>query len=64
MAEVVETPREEDEDKRSWRVFRGDLVREIARMALRKGRGLGVDNSIGILSRPCGAYPARYPVSR
>jgi len=52
VAAVVETAREEaGEDKRSWRVFRGDLVREIARMVLRKDRGSRVDNSIGILGR-------------
>jgi len=46
VAGVVETAREEaEEDKRSWCVFRGDLVREIARMALRKHRGLRADNS-------------------
>ena len=48
---VVETTREEvEEDKRSRRVFSGDLVREITRMALRKDRGRGpdVDNSISI----------------
>ena len=27
---------EEDEDRRSWRVFRGHLVRDIAHMALRE----------------------------
>ena len=38
---VVETTREEvEEDKRSRRVFGGDSVREIARMALRKDRRL------------------------
>jgi len=42
---VVETAREEDEeDKRWWRVFHGDLVRDIVHMALRKRRGLRVDN--------------------
>ena len=30
-------------------MFRGSLVGEIARMALRKDRGPHVDNSIGIL---------------
>ena len=52
---MVETAREEaEEDKRSWGVLRGDLVREIARMALRKDRGPQVDNSIGILGRVVG----------
>ena len=33
----VETAREKDEDnKRSWRVFRGDLVSEMGSMALRR----------------------------
>ena len=37
----METTREEvEEDKRSRRVFGGDFVREIARMALRKDRRL------------------------
>ena len=53
---VVETAREKDEDKRSWLVFRGDLVREIARMALRKDRGPRVD-SPDRCSWPCGGYP-------
>lgn len=52
---MVETAHEEaEEDKRSWRVLRGDLVREIARMVLRRDRGPRVDNSIGILGRVVG----------
>ena len=52
VAGAVEIAREEvEEDKRSRRVLRGDLVREIVRMVLRKDRGLRVDNSIGILLR-------------
>lgn len=47
MAGAVVATREED--KRSWRVLRGDSVREIARMGLRKGRWLRVDNSVCIL---------------
>ena len=40
VAGVAETAHEEnEEDKRSWRVFRGNLVREIARMAPHKDRG-------------------------
>ena len=51
----VETAREKDEDdKRSWRVFRGDLVGEMARMALRKDRGPRVDSPIGVLGRVVG----------
>ena len=52
----METAREKDEDdKRSWRVFRGDLVSEIARMApLRKDRGPRVDSPIGVLGRVVG----------
>ena len=51
MAGVTETAREEDEeDKRSWRVFCSDLVREIARMALREDRSPQEDNSIGFLA--------------
>ena len=38
MAEVETTREEVEEDKRSRRVFGVDLVREIARMALRKDR--------------------------
>ena len=57
----METAREEGDDKRSWGMFRGDLVREIARIALRKDRGpRQVDNSesIGIFdSWPCGGSP-------
>ena len=52
---MVETECEEDdEDERSWRVFRSDLVRDIARMALRKDRGRRVGKSIGILGRAVG----------
>ena len=51
----METAREKDEeDKRSWRVFCGDLVREVARIALRKDRDSRVDNSIRILGRVAG----------
>jgi len=42
VAGMVKIVSEDEEDKRSWRVFRGDLnhlVRDIARMALRKNRG-------------------------
>lgn len=41
--------REVEENKRSWCAFRGDLVKDIARMAVRKDRGPRVDNSIGVL---------------
>ena len=40
---MVRTAREEvEENKRSWCAFRGDLVKDIARMAVRKDRGPGV----------------------
>ena len=38
MAEVVKTACEKEEDKRSWRVFRGGLVSDIAQMALHEDR--------------------------
>jgi hypothetical protein len=45
---IVETVCEEDdEDRRPWRVFRGDLVRDTAHMALREDCNARVDNSIG-----------------
>ena len=37
-------------------MFRGSLVGEIARMALRKDRGLHVDNSMGIFGRVVGSH--------
>jgi hypothetical protein len=55
----VETAREEvEEDKRSRRVFGGDLVREIARMGLRKDR----DSQVGWYSGSCGGYPLKEDV--
>jgi hypothetical protein len=60
VAGVVRTAREEvEENKRSWCAFRGDLVENIARIAVRKDRGPRVDNSIGVLRRV-----GRYPVER
>ena len=42
---MVETAHEEDEeDKRWWHVFHGDLVRDIAHRVLCKHCGLWVDN--------------------
>ena len=35
---MVKTACEKEEDKRSWRVFRGGLVSDIAHMALREDR--------------------------
>jgi hypothetical protein len=52
VAGVVRTAREEaEENKRSRCAFRGDLVKDIVRMAVRKDRGPRVDNSIGVLRR-------------
>lgn len=60
VAGVVRTAREEaEENKRSRCAFRGDLVKDIARMAVRKDRGPRVDNSNGVFRRVSG-----YPVER
>ena len=47
MAEVVKTACEKEEDTRSWRVFRGDLVSDIVHMPLREDRDPRVNNPIG-----------------
>lgn len=58
VAELVEVACEEvEEDKRSWFMFYGDLVREVVRMTLGKARGEEpewVDDLVGILGRVVG----------
>ena len=56
---MVGTTREEvEEDKRSQRMFGGDLVREIARMGVRKDG----DSQFDWYSESCGGYPLKEDV--